>query len=109
MEQDIKRMKELINILNEASVAYYQNSVTIMTDYEYDKLYDELVDIEARTGMVLSNSPTNRVQFRLNGRVSECGKNSRYLGDKNRSFTDTLDERGVATRTLQFGSKLCKE
>ena len=48
-------------------------------------------------------------EFVLNGRVSDHGKNSKYLGDKNRSFADRLDERGMATKTLQFGYELCKE
>ena len=56
------RMKELIKILNEASIAYYKNSMPIMTDYEYDKLYDELTDLEKKLGITLSNSPTNRVE-----------------------------------------------
>ena len=56
------RMKELIRILNEASIAYYKNSMPIMTDYEYDKLYDELVELENKLGITLSNSPTNRVE-----------------------------------------------
>ena len=43
MEDKINRMKELIKLLNKASYAYYQDSAPIMTDYEYDKLYDELV------------------------------------------------------------------
>ncbi len=62
MDSKIKRMKELIKILTEASIAYYQNSTPIMTDFEYDKLYDELVDLEQDTNMVLSNSPTIRVE-----------------------------------------------
>ena len=62
MEDKIKRMKELIKILNEASVSYYQKSISIMTDYEYDKLYDELVLLEGETNMVLSNSPTINVE-----------------------------------------------
>ena len=62
MENKINRMKELIAILNKASISYYQNSVSLMTDYEYDALYDELVNLEKETGMVLSNSPTQNVE-----------------------------------------------
>ena len=54
MENKINRMKELITTLNKASVSYYQNSVSLMTDYEYDALYDELVNLEKETGMTLS-------------------------------------------------------
>ena len=62
MENKLKRMKELIEILNEASRAYYQLSAPIMTDYEYDKLYDELVELEKETNTVMSNSPTINVE-----------------------------------------------
>lgn len=62
MEDKIKRMKELIDILNTASVSYYQKSISIMTDYEYDKLYDELVLLEKETNTILSNSPTINIE-----------------------------------------------
>ena len=62
MEDKINRMKELIKLLNKASYAYYQDSAPIMTDYEYDKLYDELVSIEKETNTTLSNSPTVNVE-----------------------------------------------
>ena len=92
MEQDIKRMKELIDILNEASIAYYQNSVTIMTDYEYDKLYDELVDLEAKTGMVLSNSPTNRVEPEIQSSLETVEHPSPMLSlGKTKSVDDLVD------------------
>ena len=59
----INRMKELIGILNEASYAYYAKDTEIMSNYEYDALYDELVALEEETGMVLSNSPTVSVGY----------------------------------------------
>jgi len=62
MEEKVIRMKELINILNEASFEYYKNSNPIMSDYEYDKLYDELVLLEKDLNMTLSNSPTITVE-----------------------------------------------
>ena len=62
MEEKLNRMKELIETLNYASKMYYQNSSPIMTDYEYDKLYDELVSLEHETKTVLSNSPTVNVE-----------------------------------------------
>lgn len=62
MENKIKKMKELIDKLNYASKMYYQNSNPIMTDYEYDKLYDELVKLEQETNTVFSNSPTINVE-----------------------------------------------
>lgn len=59
----INRMKELIGILNQASYAYYAKDTEIMSNYEYDALYDELVALEEETGMVLSNSPTVSVGY----------------------------------------------
>ena len=55
------RIKELVQLLNNASRAYYQESREIMSNFEYDKLYDELVELERETGMVMSNSPTVNV------------------------------------------------
>ena len=46
MEDRIQRMKELVSILREAGKAYYQESREIMSNFEYDKLYDELVSLE---------------------------------------------------------------
>ncbi len=62
MKQKQKRMKELIEILNKASKLYYQYNTSMMTDFEYDKLYDELVSLEKETNMTLSNSPTINVE-----------------------------------------------
>jgi len=62
MEAKKQRMKELIEILNKASELYYKQSTSMMSDYEYDKLYDELVELEKETNMTLSNSPTINVE-----------------------------------------------
>lgn len=58
-----KRMTELIEILGKASKAYYQNDEEIMSNFEYDRLYDELVALEQETGITLSNSPTISVGY----------------------------------------------
>ena len=57
------RMKELIDILNEAGKVYYSGTDEIMSNFEYDRLYDELVALEAETGLVFSNSPTQKVGY----------------------------------------------
>lgn len=62
MDKKLNRMKELIELLNNASRLYYQYSTPIMTDFEYDKLYDELEKLEKETNTVLSNSPTQNVE-----------------------------------------------
>ena len=67
----ISRIKELVEILNKASKAYYSDDVEIMSNFEYDKLYDELVALEAETGTILANSPTQNVGYEV---VSELPK-----------------------------------
>lgn len=58
-----ERMKYLVEILNQAAKAYYAEDREIMSNFEYDALYDELVALEAETGVTLSNSPTIRVGY----------------------------------------------
>lgn len=59
----IDRMKELSGILREAAEAYYAKDIEIMSNFEYDKLYDELVALEAETGIILAGSPTQTVGY----------------------------------------------
>ncbi|MCM1263974.1 MAG: NAD-dependent DNA ligase LigA, partial [Butyrivibrio sp.] len=61
--EKMNRMKELISQLNMASKAYYAQDIEIMSNYEYDKLYDELTALEEETGVILSNSPTQHVGY----------------------------------------------
>ncbi|MBR5943736.1 MAG: NAD-dependent DNA ligase LigA, partial [Lachnospiraceae bacterium] len=56
-------MKELVNTLNKASKAYYAEDREIMSNREYDALYDELVALEEELGTTLSNSPTVNVGY----------------------------------------------
>lgn len=65
MEQKKKRMQELIAILNEAGKAYYQEATEIMSNLQYDKLYDELVALEEELGVTLANSPTVNVGYEV--------------------------------------------
>ena len=62
-KEAIARMKELVEQLREASKAYYAEDREIMSNYEYDKLYDELVELEQETGMILTGSPTISVGY----------------------------------------------
>ena len=55
---EVTRMKELVQKLNEAAKAYYQEDREIMSNREYDALYDELEQAEKITGIVLADSPT---------------------------------------------------
>jgi DNA ligase (NAD+) len=65
MEEKISRIKELVHVLNEAGRAYYHEDREIMSNYEYDALYDELVALEKETGVILSNSPTVKVGYEV--------------------------------------------
>lgn len=60
---DTQRMKELVALLNEAAKAYYAEDREIMSNFEYDKLYDELTALEEKTGVVLAGSPTASVGY----------------------------------------------
>ena len=63
MENSLQRMKELVEKLDQASKAYYQEDREIMSNQEYDSLYDQLEQLEKETGTVLTNSPTVRVGY----------------------------------------------
>ncbi len=65
MEDKLLLMKEKIKLLNEANKSYYQENREIMSNYEYDALYDELVELEKETNITLSNSPTINVGYEL--------------------------------------------
>ena len=60
---DLARIKELCKVLNNASEAYYAKDEEIMSNFEYDALYDELVKLEEITGIYLSDSPTRKVGY----------------------------------------------
>lgn len=62
---DTSRIRELVSLLREAGRAYYQESREIMSNFEYDRLYDELVALEAKTGLILTGSPTQNVGYEV--------------------------------------------
>jgi DNA ligase (NAD+) len=65
MNDKLQLMKDKIEILNKAAKAYYQENTEIMPNIEYDKMYDELQELEKETGVVLSNSPSIHVGYEL--------------------------------------------
>lgn len=75
----MERMKELINILNKASYEYYQNDSSKLSDFEYDKLYDELVNLEKSTGIVLANSPTQNVGYTVLSNLTKIKHDEKIL------------------------------
>ena len=56
--ENVSRMKELISRLNQAAKVYYQGQGEVMSNFEYDKLYDELLALEKETGITMNNSLT---------------------------------------------------
>lgn len=71
MDNKMQRMQELVKLLNDAGKAYYQQAQELMSNFEYDKLYDELLALEQDTGIILSNSPTVNVGYEV---ISELPK-----------------------------------
>lgn len=66
-----ERIKELTKMLNEYRNAYYNESESIISDYEYDKLYDELEKLENETGLSFANSPTKTVGFQVKSELEK--------------------------------------
>ncbi len=62
-DDKMKRMQELVTLLNQAGKAYYQDAEEIMSDYQYDALYDELTELEKELGVTLAGSPTVHVGY----------------------------------------------
>ena len=65
MEAKKKRMQELVELLNRARRAYEQEDTEIMSNYEYDRLYDELEGLERELGTTLASSPTVNVGYEV--------------------------------------------
>ena len=65
MEDKKSLIKEKIELLNQAAKAYYHNAEEIMSNFEYDKLYDELAELERETGIIMAGSPTQNVGYEV--------------------------------------------
>lgn len=87
----LERIKQLIKELNNASYAYY-NQIPIMPDYEWDKMYDELISLEKETDIVLSNSPTHNVGYSVADELKEVEHNHPMLSlDKTKSVDELIE------------------
>lgn len=92
METTLARIKELVELLNRASKAYYQEDTEIMSNYEYDKLYDELVQLESEAGIVLAGSPTVNVGYEAVNELPKEEHESPMLSlDKTKSIEALAD------------------
>lgn len=105
MEQKLERMKELITLLNKASEMYYIYSSPIMTDYEYDRLYDELVKLENETHTTFSNSPTINVETGVSESLEKVEHSSPMLSLAKTKIVDELcdfigDKKGLLSWKL---------
>ena len=88
----VERIKELIEILNRAGKAYYQEGNEIMTNYEYDALYDELLELEKETGVVFSESPTINVGYEVLSELPKEAHSSPMLSlDKTKEVSELRD------------------
>jgi len=86
------RMKELIPLLNEAAKAYYQEDREIMSNFDYDKLYDELVLLERETGITLTGSPTAMVGYEALDELQKEAHESPMLSLDKTKDVETLRE-----------------
>lgn len=87
----VDRIKELISALNKASDAYYNSGNPIMTDYEWDNLYDELVKLEEETGVVYLNSPTQQVGYEVKTKLEKVTHSHPMLSlGKTKSINDLV-------------------
>lgn len=103
MDGKLNRMKELISLLSEAGKAYYQESREIMSNYEYDKLYDELQELETETGVILSKSPTQNVGYQALSELPKEAHESPMLSlDKTKSVESLQEWLGGQTGVLSW-------
>lgn len=99
----LQLMKDKIEILNKASKAYYQENREIMSNLEYDKLYDELLDLEKETGVVLSNSPSIHVGYELLTNLPKERHEKPMLSlDKTKDVADLKEWLGKETGVLSW-------
>lgn len=87
----IDRIKELVKQLNHYRNGYYNNSQSIVSDFEYDQLFDELVQLESETGFVMSVSPTQTVGYEVKSELKKVKHNHPMLSlDKTKSVDDVI-------------------
>ena len=106
MEDKKKRMRELVELLNRARRAYEQENTEIMSNYEYDQLYDELQGLEQELGTTLASSPTINVGYEVLSelpkerherpmlsldKTKDVGRLKEFLGDQKAVISWKLD------------------
>ena len=102
-EDKTKRIRELIGTLRAAGRAYYQESREIMSNFEYDKLYDELLSWEKETGIVFANSPTQNVGYEVVSALPKERHEKPMLSlNKTKSVEELADWLGGQTGLLSW-------
>ena len=87
----IARIKELVNLLNQYRDEYYNNSTSQISDFEYDKLYDELSELEKATGFIMTISPTQSVGYEVKSELTKVKHNHPMLSlDKTKDINDLI-------------------
>ena len=109
----ITMIKELVQLLNKACYAYYQEDNPFLTDKQYDELYDELETLEKETGIIMTNSPTQKVQgFILDGlkkvkhtvpmlsaaKTKDMNEIKKFIGNRSMLCSFKLDGMTLVTR-----------
>lgn len=105
MEEMKKRIDELTKILTDASRAYYDDASEIMTNYEYDALYDELLELEEKTGYVPADSPSQNVGYTVQSELPKERHAKRMLSLDKTKDRDALrawlgDQKGLLSWKL---------
>ncbi|WP_349948840.1 NAD-dependent DNA ligase LigA [Lacrimispora sp. BS-2] len=96
-------MKELVAVLTAAGKAYYQESREIMSNFEYDRLYDELKELEEETGIILSQSPTQNVGYQVLSELPKEAHETPMLSlDKTKSTESLMEWLGGQTGVLSW-------
>ena len=87
----MQEMKERVAYLNDAAKAYYRDDEELIPNLTYDKLYDELLDLEKETGIVLANSPTQKVGYETLASLPKEAHSVKMLSlDKTKSVEDLI-------------------
>ena len=88
----ITRIKELVNLLNQYRDEYYNNSTSKISDFVYDKLYDELYMLEKETGFIMAISPTQSVGYEVKSALTKVKHNHPMLSlDKTKDINDIIN------------------
>lgn len=103
VDRTMERMKELVAELNQAAKVYYQGKDELMSNFTYDRLYDELQTLEESTGVILAGSPTQRVGYQVLSELPKEQHPSPMLSlDKTKEVGDLEEWLGEHTGLLSW-------